>query len=461
MKYASVFLTFLCAICFGSISSQNIYPVIYKIDIHKEIGPTSRLYLSNGLAEAKRHNAQAIIIDLNTYGGTLQDADSMRSAILYSPIPIYAYINNNAASAGALIAIACKKIYMVKGAGIGAATVVNEMGDAALDKYQSYMRGIIRTTAESHGKDTIISGKDTIYKWIRDPRIAEAMVDQTIAVPNVSDSGKVITFTSGEALKYGYCDGIVNSLEDLIEQELHYTNYQLISYEPSLFDNIKGFFQNPILQGFFIMIIIAGIYFEMQSPGIGFPSLAAGLAALLYFVPLYIDGLAENWEIILFIIGLILVALEIFVIPGFGITGIAGIIFSMLGLTLALLNNHAFDFGQVEIPDVSRSLLTVMSGIIMAFVLMLYLSSRIGEAGIFKKIALNTQIESAIVTPEEKNSLIGKTGRAATVLRPSGKVMIDNEVYDAIAETFFIDEGACVTVVRQEAAQIYVSPDPV
>jgi membrane-bound serine protease (ClpP class) len=346
---------------------------------------------------------------------------------------------------------------MVKGAGIGAATVVNETGDAAPDKYQSYMRGIIRATAEAHGKDTVITGKDTTRKWIRDPRIAEAMVDQTIAIPHINDSGKVITFTTEEAIKYGYCDGIANNVEELIEQQLHYTNNQLITYEPSLFDEIKGFLLNPVLQGFLIMIIIAGIYFEMQSPGVGFPSFAAGVAALLYFTPLYINGLAENWEIILFIIGLILVALEIFVVPGFGITGISGIILSVSGLTLALLNNRTFDFGEVRMPDVSRSLLTVMSGIILGFALMIYLSSRIGEAGFFKKIALDARIDASIVSPEERNSLPGKTGIAVTVLRPSGKVMINNEIYDAIAETAFIDEGATVTVTRQEAAQIYVA----
>ena len=128
---------------------------------------------------------------MNTYGGTVVDVDSMRSSILYSDIPVYTYINNNAASAGALIAISSKKIFMVKGAGIGAATVVEQTGESAPDKYQSYMRGMIRTTAEFHGKDTIISGKDTIYKWKRDPYIAEAMIDPSISIPGISDSGKV------------------------------------------------------------------------------------------------------------------------------------------------------------------------------------------------------------------------------------------------------------------------------
>jgi membrane-bound serine protease (ClpP class) len=272
----------------------------------------------------------------------------------------------------------------------------------------------------------------------------------------VGDSGKVTTFTTEDAVRNGYCDGVAENIKELIEQQLHYKTYQLIEYKPSGWDKVKGFMQNPVLQSILVMFMIAGIYFEMQSPGIGFPSLVSGIAALLYFAPLYIDGLAENWEIIIFFIGLILIALEILVIPGFGITGVAGIILSGSGLVLALLNNQAFNFEQVEMPDISRSLLTVMSGVVMGFIGMLYLSSRIGEAGIFKKLALETRIESSIVTLKEKTSLLGKAGKTVTVLRPSGKVMIDHEIYDAISETAFIDANVSVIVSRQEAAQIYV-----
>ncbi len=447
--------------CLGFILNFNILainniPVIYQIDIHKEISPTTRLYLSNGIQEAQSIHAKAIIINMNTYGGTVEDADSMRSAILYSPIPVYTYINNNAASAGALIAIASQKIFMVKGANIGAATVVEQTGNAAPDKYQSYMRGMMRTTAESHGKDTIISSHDTIFKWKRDPHIAEAMVDQSIYIPHINDSGKVITFSTEEAIKHGYCDGIVNNVDELIKDQLHYKEYQLVTYKPSVWEDIKGFLMNPVFQGILIMIIVAGIYFELQSPGIGFPAIAACVAAVLYFTPLCIDGVAEYWEIIIFIIGLILIALEIFVIPGFGIAGISGIILTISGLVLALLNNTNFNFESVAMPDLSRSILTVMCGIFVGFALMIYMSSRIGEPGLFRKIALHTNIESSIITHEEKNSLTGKTGIAVTILKPSGKVMIADEIFDAIAEVSYIDEGTPVKVTRQEAAQIYV-----
>jgi membrane-bound serine protease (ClpP class) len=429
--------------------------IVYEISIKKEIDNTTRLYLRNGLDEANALGADAILIHLNTYGGLVDAADSMRTAILYNPIPVYVFIDNNAASAGALISIAAKKIYMRKGANIGAATVVNQTGEAMPDKYQSYMRSMIRSTAEAQGKDTIVQGRDTLIKWVRDPAIAEAMVDDRVVVPSLIDSGKVLTFTAEEALKWGYCDGIAESTHEVITRYLGYPDYELIRYEPSWLDEVKGFLLNPILQSLLILIIIGGIYFELQTPGIGFPSAAAIIAAILYFAPLYIDGLAENWEVLVFLAGIALIVAEIFVIPGFGIAGISGIIFIIGGLTVSLLNNTGFDFENVTIPEFGQATLTVLMGLGLGFFLILWLSSKIGSRGLFRKIALTTDLEKAVSTPV-LTGLIGREGTAATVLRPSGKVWIGNEIYDGVSESGFIDKGTPVKVIRFENAQVYV-----
>jgi membrane-bound serine protease (ClpP class) len=437
--------------------TERTKALIYKINIRTEINATSRIYLSNGLKEADSLKVDAILLHLNTYGGTVADADSMRSAILYNPIPVYVFIDNNAASAGALIAIACKKIYMREGANIGAATVVNgNSGEAMPDKYQSYMRSLIRSTAEAHGKDRIITGKDTIYRWVRDPHIAEAMVDERIAIPGVVDSGKVLTFTAQEAVKFGYCDGIAENTNEVITRYMGYNNYQSVEYKPTLFDNLKGFLMNPAFQAILIMIIIAGIYFEFHTPGFGFPVIAAIIATVLYFTPLYLDGLLENWELVVFIIGILLILLEIFVIPGFGVTGITGIIFVCAGLIFALLDNHYFSFEHVQMSDILRSTMTVFSGLLLATGAIVWLSSRIGEKGMFQRIALTTDLSTSESTDQKTHSLVGKTGKAMTVLRPSGKVIIDNEVYDAVSNQGFINSGTTVTVIKFENMQIYV-----
>ena len=428
---------------------------VYQIDVRKDIDRTTQIYINRGLAEAHSLHADVVLLHLNTYGGLLDSADSIRTAILYSPIPVHVFIDNNAASAGALISLACERIFMRKGASIGAATVVHQTGEAAPDKYQSYMRSMMRATAEAHGKDTIIQGKDTTYRWKRDPLIAEAMVDNRVVIPNLIDSSRTLTLTADEAIRWGYCEGIAETVDEVITQFLGYDDYKLTTFQPSWLYNLLGFLMNPVFQSILILIIIGGIYFELQTPGVGFPLLAAIIAAILYFSPLYIEGLAENWEILLFVVGIILVLIEVFVIPGFGIIGIAGILLLITGLVLSLLDNVVFDFKNVSSADTGRAMATVLTGVILGLGSMIWLSSRIGEKGMFRRIALQTDLENAFSSPV-LTSLIGKTGVAHTVLRPSGKVSIEGEMYDGIAEVGFIEKGSKVQVTRFENAQVYV-----
>ena len=442
---------------YGNNQAKELY---FSIDLKKNVGSTTWIYIQKGFEEARKANANIIIIEMNTYGGEVSFADSIRTKILNSDIPVIVFIDNNAASAGALISIACDKIYMSQAATIGAASVVDQTGQKLPDKYQSYMRATMRATAEAHGKDTVVTGNDTVVKWKRDPLIAEAMVDERTVVPNVADSGKILTFTTQEALKYGYCDGTAENIREIIKKESGNQPYELVKFKPTTWDNIKGFLMSPILQGILIMLIIGGIYFELQSPGIGFALGVAITAAVLYFAPLYIDGLAANWEIILFVIGLILIAFEIFVIPGFGISGISGIALVVTGLILSLLNNVNFDFEPVHPGDTSSAILTVIGGLTLGFGLILYLSSKIGSKGLFRKLALETTLENKegyVGVSLEADNLVGKTGVASTVLRPSGKVKVDGKVYDAVSVNGeFIEKGIQVIIVRYETGQVYV-----
>ena len=445
----------------GNLYSNNQARALYfTIDLKKNVGSTTWIYIQKGFEEARKANANTIVIEMNTYGGEVSYADSIRTKILNSDIPVIVFIDNNAASAGALISIACDKIYMSQAATIGAASVVDQTGQKLPDKYQSYMRATMRATAEAHGKDTVVTGNDTVVKWKRDPLIAEAMVDERTVVPNVADSGKILTFTTQEALKYGYCDGTAENIREIIKKESGNQPYELVKFKPTAWDNIKGFLMSPFFQGILIMLIIGGIYFELQSPGIGFALGVAITAAVLYFAPLYIDGLAANWEIILFVVGLILIGLEIFVVPGFGITGISGIFLVVSGLILSLLNNVNFDFKPIHPADSSKAILTVIGGLTLGFGLIIYLSNKIGSKGLFKKLALETTLENKKgyigVQPEGVN-IVGKKGIAYTVLRPSGKVKVDEKVYDAVSVNgVFIEKGTQIIVVRYETGQVYV-----
>lgn len=435
--------------------------LLYQIDIHEEIGSTTWRYLLAGMEEARSQNADVILLDLNTYGGTVLHADSMRTAILNADRPVYAFVSNNAASAGALIALACDSIYMRPGARIGAATVVNETGAAMPDKYQSYMRATMRATAEAHGKKSIVTAAgDTVTTWRRDPAIAEAMVDERVVIPNLTDSGEVLTFTAQEAINHGYCEAIATDADGIARERLHYDNYRIEQYTPSLYDKIAGFLTNPALQALMITFIIGGIFFELKAPGIGLPTAVALIAAVLYFLPLYLSGTAENWEILLFVAGVILLILEIFVIPGFGITGITGGVLILASFILALVSNVVFDFTFVSEQAISRSILTVMAGIVIAVLLLLFLSQRIGRKGLFYNLALHAEQagdKGYIGVDETPRTLVGQKGVTVTRMAPSGKIKVDGEIYDAISlYGSFIEAGSEITIEKYENSQLYV-----
>jgi len=443
------------------ISSDSLKNIVYVFDINKEIAPAMWRQTQKGFEYAKSENASYIIINLNTYGGMVNMADSIRTKIIDSKIPVYVFIENNAASAGALISIAADRIYMRKGARIGAASVVDQTGKIMPEKYQSYMRSTMRATAESHGKDTIVVGNDTIIKWHRDPNIAEAMVDPRIYIENVTDTGKIVTFTAEEAIKNGFCEGIVNNVEEVIKQA-NIENYEIKKYHPTLLDKIIGFLSSPILQGLLIMAIVGGIYFELQTPGIGFALGLAVFAAILYFAPLYMEGLAENWELGLFILGVILIALEIFVIPGFGIAGVLGIIFSITGLVLSMVDNIVFEFEFNTIQAVYiilKSFVFVSVSIFVSLIASIWLSKKVLTSEAFSTLVLNAtqKKEKGFISIDNRiKDLVGKTGVAATMLRPSGKIEIESEIYDAKAEIGYIDKGEKIKVMRSENTQLYV-----
>jgi len=441
-------LSVLLFLFFGSIAglyaqdSTNVKPKVFLMKLDADIDPRTNRYSELALEEARIQKADYVIIEMDTYGGALNDADDIRTRVLEFEKPIYVYINKDAASAGALISIACDSIYMAKGASIGAATVVTQDGAAAPDKYQSYMRSIMRSTAEANG---------------RDPKIAEAMVDQDVEVDSISTEGKVITFSTSEAIKHGFCEAQVNSIEEIMERS-GVEDYELIEYQLSGAEKIINIFINPFVSGILILIILGGIYFELQSPGVGFPILASLIAVILYFTPYYLNGLAENWEIIIFFLGVVLLALEIFVIPGFGVAGISGITMMVASLILVMLNNDFFDFSFVPTGNLTTAILVTFLGLIGSFIVMFIGGVRLTESSAFKKIALATTFDKAsgYTSNFKKESLMGKAGVAYTVLRPSGKVEIENEIYDASTRGSYIEQGVKIEVIGEEGTSLKV-----
>ncbi len=423
---------------FGQGSTQRVM----VMEIKSEIDPRTNRYVELALEHARKTEADIIIIEMDTYGGVLTDAKEIVDKIMDVEKPVWVFINSDAASAGALISIACDSIYMAPGASIGAATVVDGSGEKAPDKYQSYMRGIMRSNAEQNG---------------RDPKIAEGMVDESIVIEGIKEEGKIITFTTTEAITYNFCEAKVESIEEILKRN-RVSNYEIDRFELSATDKVVAIFLNPFISGILILVIIGGIYFELQTPGVGFPLLAATVALVLYLVPYYLNGLADNWEIIALFIGLALIAVEIFVLPGFGIAGIAGISLTVISLILIMVNNDAFDFEFVPANDLVYAAAAAFGGLLGGIILLFVAGAKLTESKRFQQIALmDTQDKNkGYVATFFPGPMQGKRGTTQTIMRPSGKVDIDGRIFDAFTRGEYIEKGESIEVVGEDTTSLIV-----
>lgn len=438
--------TLVCNLCATPADTIVTNKVIYLFEINDDIGPAAARTTKNAILEAEKIKADYLLLELNTYGGLVTDADIIRTSLIETKIPTIVFIKNNAASAGALISIACDSIYMKEGSTIGAAAVVNEAGEIAPEKYQSYMREKMRETA--------ISTK-------RNPDIAEGMVDPRVEIAGLSTNDKIITLGVTDAIENGYCNAKVKDIDELLKIA-NLQDYNIKKHEVSFIESIISFFINPAVAGILLLIIIGGIYFELQSPGIGFPIAASIIAALLYFTPHYLQGLAAHWEILLFVFGVILLAVEIFVIPGFGVTGIIGIVAVVSSLILSLVRNlDGFDFSFVPKHDLAIAFLTVaivmMAGVFSVFfggdkiVSFLFNNTNVGLAAEQKK-------EDGFVISEANKliTFVGLEAQTQTDLRPSGKIIIDGNWIEAQSDGEFIAKGSLVKVKKVSGAYLIV-----
>ena len=415
-------------------SDSDSVKKVYVIDLNQDIFPAAWRLVKNAMNEADSMHADYVLIKLNTYGGDLASADSIHSRLLHAKPTVLCWITQNAASAGALIAISCDSIYMRSSAVVGSASVVNQNGEVMPDKYQSYMRAMMRSTAEKQG---------------RDPKIAEGMVTPNNYLKDVADTGRIIALTANEAVLHGYCEGVAESTDDVLKQA-NIGPYQATTHRTTFIDGIISFLLNPFVNGILLLLILGGIYFEFQHPGAAFPILTAIVAAILYFAPLYLDGLAEHWEILVFIVGVLLVALEVFVIPGHGVSGIAGVIMIVSGLTLALLRNIDFDFSFTSGDDVLIALLRVIIPLGVGFFLFLAFGPKLFKTRALRGFVLtDTQASNVgyIDKPEELRSLIHKHAVSTTPLRPAGQIELDGERYDAIVDGALVNRGETVRVI--------------
>jgi membrane-bound serine protease (ClpP class) len=421
----------------------------FIVPIEETIDAALARYVERATNEAHEAGAAVIVYHIDTFGGLVDAADAIRKTILETEIPTVAFIDKNAASAGALISYAADRIVMAPGSSIGAATVVEGgTGEKAPEKYQSYMRGLMRATAEANG---------------RDPRIAEAMVDDSLEVPGVSKAGELLTLSSNEALRLGVADAVLADL-DAVLGALSIEASRVYNHHATRTERLLRFLGSPVLQSVLMLMMMGGLYFELQTPGVGFPGLMALIGAGLFFAPHYMMGLVESWEIVLFGIGVILLLAEIFVIPGFGIAGIGGLLLVVTSLLAALIGNVGFSFPDAT--SITSAIGTMAATLVLFVVLMFSVGRLLPHSSRFNRLVLAPELSSAegFTSADTHEEWLGATGRAVTPLRPSGLVelSVGDSVLrvDVVTAGEYLPAGSAIRVVHVRGSRVEVRALP-
>lgn len=395
-------------------------------------------YIKKAIDKASEDKADLIILELDTPGGLLSSALSIKNYIIESDVPVVVYINKNALSAGALISLSAKEIYMSDGSVIGAATPIYVNGNKpkkASEKEVSAMRAAMRSSAEANDKNA---------------RAAEAMVDETIVLNRKSDGidlddKTLLTLSADEAVKINIADKKANSIEEIIKLKDLDKNYTIVDIEEEQYDSVLKFLLNPFILSLLISIGIAGIYLEIKTPGFGVGGVTAIIAFFIFFFAQFLSGDSNLLAPAIFVLGLVLLGVELFLIPGFGVTGILGII--------GIVSSIFISFG---IHNIAAAALVVFISLIVDIILIILIARFFVKSKDLKRNVILDSDTSGYNSSVSYNDLLNKEGIADTFFRPSGYIIIDNKKYDAISEGEFIDKGSKLKVILVEGNKVVV-----
>jgi membrane-bound serine protease (ClpP class) len=336
------------AVTFGgaaeALTAQTTGPV-YRVPVTGVIELGLAPFIERSLEVAAAAGASVVILDIDTPGGRVDAAERIADALGDASMPVFAFVNRRAFSAGALISLATDGIYMRPGSVIGAATPVDGQGQKAPEKIVSAMRSEMRALAEARGLD---------------PTVAESMVDEDIEIPGVVEAGKLLTLTTEEAVELGYA----NEVEDFpsLVAILGQAEAEVVDMDVNWAERIVRFLSNPVVAPFLLSLGFLGLLAEIKTPTFGMAG-AAGLIALsLFFGSHLIVGLAGLEDVIVFGIGLVLVGVEVFVIPGFGLFGILGGLAILGGLYMSLLGSLP------TMPDFTRAGMVMTTTVLILLV---------------------------------------------------------------------------------------------
>ncbi len=433
--WSSLTLAVLPTVWLASVAKP---PTVYRISVSGVVEMGLAPYISRSLREAQAAGAVAAFLDIDTPGGRIDAAERIADAVRNARIPVYAYVNPRALSAGALIAMSTNGIYMRPGAVIGAATPVDGQGVKASEKMVSAMRAEFRAVAEQRGLD---------------PKLAEAMVDENMEIPGLVGKGQLLTLSTGEAVRLRFAKGEVSDDQALLKA-IGYPDAQVVTTEPNWAEGLVRFLTNPLVAPLLLSLGILGLVFEIKTGAFGLGGIVSLTALGLFFGSSLILGLAGWEEILLLGLGVIALAVEIFILPGFGVAGILGILAIIGSMVLAMMG------AAPTTGDIAQALAVLGASLFITAAVVFAWFRHLPNSGRFRGLLLQGSVHRSegFVSAPARVDLVGLDGVAVTDLRPSGTARVGEERLDVVTEGGFIPEGSRVRIVQSDGYRHVVRP---
>jgi membrane-bound serine protease (ClpP class) len=458
LMFLAVLLAGAYSVPAGETVATNAGPV-YIIPIVDVIDDALVYVIRRGLNEAMDDNAAAIVFDFDTPGGRLDSAEEILNMLRDLDIPTYSFVNPNAISAGAIIAMGTDHIYMAPGSKIGDALPimislfgnVEPMPESIEEKSVSYVAAMIRAAAQHKGHD---------------PQLAEAMVrrdsEYKIGDEVISKKGRLLTLTNKDAeRKVGpekrtlLSEGTVADLDALLATIGHGAS-PCHELSVTMAEEIARF-----IESFSVIILglgLLGLYIEFKTPGFGLPGILGIILLAVWFWGYNIAGLAGMEEVALFVLGLALLVVEILFIPGFGFVGFGGILLMAAAIFMAMVEHYPGGPWwptppQIRVPLTNLGLAGILSAI------GLWIAGRyLPRTQAFHRLVLesSTARSAGFAASSETSALVGRRGIAETALRPAGVARFDTLRLNVVSRGGFIEAGAAIVIAEAHGNRIIV-----
>ncbi|MGM0547990.1 MAG: NfeD family protein [Bacillota bacterium] len=416
------FFVFLILLLFVLIPKpDSVQAEVRHLNLEGEINNAQYKFIEDNLEQAEKDGVDLFIIEINSLGGFVDPALKIRDSIFAAEIEVITFVKGRAWSAAALIALAGDELYISPSASIGAAETRPRE-----EKYISALRKEFAVTAEHRNKN---------------PEIAEAMVDSSLEIEGIIGVDKLLTLTAKEAITTGIADYRLSSLAEIAQVKSFNLN-EITKVEKTNLEKIMGIISNPYASSLILIIAFSALIFEALTPGFALGGTIGIISLLIFFSSHLFIGSIGNGIIILFIIGIILILAEIFIIPGFGIAGISGIISIFISLFFIF-------------PNTTIAINVLLAVIISTLLLAVLMFKKIGTSRFWKRISLENNSKD-FYSSSSKKDYLNKRAKTLSKLRPAGTIKIDNKRIDAISDGSFIEKGTDVEVISVSGSKVVV-----